>query len=121
VFDSLSDFKLTPKYRILIIANEEGEDLNVADFPCVIHFDIPEDGMVYTQNVLIRAETQLDQLALTFCTDLELTNIRKLEQIQGKKMQVMELPAELFIDHVKTKSEAAAFDAGEAMKHKKRG
>jgi ATP-dependent RNA helicase RhlE len=121
VFNHLSDFKLTPKFRILIVANEEGEDLNVADFPCIIHFDIPEEEMVYTQNVLIREENQADQLALTFCTDLELTNIRKLEQRQGKKMQVMDLPPELFINHAKVKFEVDSFDAGDAMKHKKRG
>ncbi len=124
VVNNLSDFKLTPKYRILIIANEDVVDINVSQLPCIIHFDIPQEEMTYTQRVLLREDTPVDQLALTFCTDLELTAVRKLEQLQGRKMQIMDLPEELFIvkETVKTKpSGVDSFDAGEAMKHKKKG
>jgi ATP-dependent RNA helicase RhlE len=69
----------------------------VSEFPCIIHFDIPEREITYTQRVLMRNESQKDQLAITFCTDLELSQIRKLEQKQGKKMQLMELPEDLYI------------------------
>lgn len=96
-FDELIDFKLSPKSRILIIANEDVEELTVSDFPCIVHFDIPEQEITYTQRVLSRTESQQDQLALTFCTDLELSLIRRLEQKQGKKMQLMELPEDLYI------------------------
>jgi ATP-dependent RNA helicase RhlE len=124
VFDNLSDFKLTPKFRILIIANDDVTDINVAQFPCIIHFDIPQDEVTYTQRVLLREDTQVDQLALTFCTELELTAIRKLEQLQGKKMQIMDLPEELFIvketNKLKPANGDASFDAGEALKHRKR-
>jgi ATP-dependent RNA helicase RhlE len=124
--ESLSDFKLTPKYRILIVANEDlTAEISVSQFPCIINLDIPADEMIYTQRVLVREDTLEDQLALTFCTDLELTAIRRLEQLQGKKMQVMDLPEELFIvkETHKTKPTSAdlGFDAGEAMKHKKKG
>lgn len=124
VVNSLSDFRLTPKLRILIIANEDVSDVNVSEFPCIMHFDIPEDEMAYTQRVLFRENTLADQLALTFCTDLELTTVRRLEQIQGKKMQVMDLPEELFIvkenDKGKSSEKDSSFDAGEAMKIRKR-
>ena len=124
VVNSLSDFRLTPKLRILIIANEDVSDVNVSEFPCIMHFDIPEDEMAYTQRVLFRENTLPDQLALTFCTDLELTTVRRLEQIQGKKMQVMDLPEELFIvkenDKGKSTEKDSSFDAGEAMKIRKR-
>ena len=106
-FDQLIDFKLSPKSRILIVANENTEELNVSDFPCIVHFDIPEQEITYTQRVLMRKESQQDQLAITFCTDLELSQIRRLEQKQGKKMQLMELPEELYIvkDKPKKKTE----------------
>lgn len=124
VFDNLSDFKLRPKFRILIIANEDVTDIDVAQVPCIIHFDIPQDEVTYTQRVLLREDTQEDQLALTFCTELELTIIRKLEQLQGKKMQIMDLPEELFIvkenNKLKPANSDASFDAGEALKHRKR-
>ncbi|HET8830181.1 MAG TPA: DEAD/DEAH box helicase, partial [Pelobium sp.] len=96
-FNQLVDFKLSPKSRIIIIANEANEELNVSDFPSIIHFDIPEQEITYTQRVLSRSESQDDQLALTFCTDLELSQIRRLEQKQGKKMHLMELPEDLYI------------------------
>jgi ATP-dependent RNA helicase RhlE len=69
---------------------------NLSDFGTVIHFDLPEDSLLYTQRVLRKADE--DQLFLVFCTDLELAFIKKLEQMQGKKMQQMELPEDLFIE-----------------------
>ncbi|WP_017258605.1 DEAD/DEAH box helicase [Pedobacter arcticus] len=96
-FSQLIDFKLSPKSRILVIANEDVDDLDVSDFPCVINFDIPEDTLTYTQRVLLRTEAQKEQLAITFCTDLELSQIRRLEQKQGKKIQPVKLPEDLYI------------------------
>ncbi|MEO5911923.1 MAG: DEAD/DEAH box helicase [Pelobium sp.] len=96
-FNTLEDFKLSPKFRVLVIANEDVTEMSVSDFPCIIHFDLPEDSMMYTQRVLNKEESQSDQLFLTFCTDLELSDIRKLEQIQGKKMQQITLPDELYV------------------------
>lgn len=106
-FSNLEDFKLSPKGRILIVVNDDAENLLVSDFPCVLHFDIPEDEVVYTRRLLVQDNTPEDQLALTFATELELDVIKKLEQVQGKKMQRMELPEGLFIvkDKVKKKKE----------------
>lgn len=106
-FSSLEDFKLSPKGRILILVNEDAANLWVSDFLGVLHFDIPEDEVVYTRRLLIQDTTPTDQLALTFATELELDIIKKLEQVQGKKMQQMELPEDLFIvkDKVKKKKE----------------
>ncbi len=107
-FNQLSDFKSSTKSRILIVANEDVEELKVSDFPCIIHFDIPEKEITYTQRVLVRSDTPNDQLAITFCTDLELSQIRKLEQRQGKKMPIMELPEELYIVKDKPKKDTDA-------------
>ncbi|MBD3748181.1 MAG: DEAD/DEAH box helicase [Sphingobacteriales bacterium] len=104
-FTHLDDFKLSPKGRILILVNEDAENLSVNDFPCILHFDLPEDEVVYTRRLLIEDNTQIDQLALTFATELELDVIKKLEQVQGKKMQRMELPKELFIVKNESKKE----------------
>jgi ATP-dependent RNA helicase RhlE len=95
-FDLLEDFRLTPKFRVLVAANESMQEIDLKDFASVIHFDLPEDAILYTQRVLRKAE--LEQLFLTFCTDLELADVKKLEQLQGKKMDVMDLPDDLFIE-----------------------
>jgi ATP-dependent RNA helicase RhlE len=97
-FDSLNDFRLSPKFRILIIANEDVEHVDLVQFPTFIHFDIPELPHLYTQRVLLKSEEQNDQLAFTFCTDLELSEVRKLEQLQGKRMQLIDLPEDLYIE-----------------------
>lgn len=122
VFDSLNEFKFTPKARILIISNEDTDDISIADFPCIFQFDIPEHEIIYTQRVLIKDDTVLDQLQFTFCTDLELATVKRLEQIQGKKMQVLDLPDELFIvkETFKKTEKENSFDAGEKLKTKKR-
>jgi ATP-dependent RNA helicase RhlE len=95
-FDVLEDFRLTPKFRVLVAANESMQETDLKDFASVIHFDLPEDTILYTQRVLRKAENE--QLFLTFCTDLELADVKKLEQIQGKKMDIMDLPQDLFIE-----------------------
>nr|MBC7612748.1 DEAD/DEAH box helicase [Pseudopedobacter sp.] len=102
-FGELEDFKLSPKARVLVVVNEDAENLTVSEFPSIVHFDIPEDEIVYTKRLLLRDDTQEDQLALTFSTELELDIIKKLEQRQGRKMQKMNLPEELFIVKDKVK------------------
>ncbi|MBK0384342.1 DEAD/DEAH box helicase [Pedobacter sp. SD-b] len=105
-FDDTQDFKLSPKFRVLVIANEDVLEVQVSDFPCLIHLDIPKDALTYLQRMLIKENTQTDQLCLTFCTDLELADIKRLEQKQGKKMQQMQLPDDLYIVKEKTKKKA---------------
>lgn len=97
-FSFVNDFKLSPKSRILIIANEDQEQVDLTQIPSFIHFDIPEEQHIYIQRVLLKSEEQNDQLALTFCTDLELSEIRRLEQKQGKRLHVMDLPDNLYIE-----------------------
>jgi ATP-dependent RNA helicase RhlE len=97
-FDTATDFNLSPKSRILIVANEDMPQIDLTAFPYFIHFDIPEEEHIYSQRVLLKSEAQNDQLAITLCTDLDLSEVRKLEQKQGKRMQVMDLPEELYIE-----------------------
>jgi ATP-dependent RNA helicase RhlE len=102
-FENVQDFKLSTKSRILVIANEDVVEMDVSSFPCIIHFDIPEDGLQYLQRVMQKDDTIKDQLCLTLCTDLELADVRRLEQSQGKKMQQMDLPDDLYIMKEKPK------------------
>lgn len=122
VFETLNDFKFTPKARILIIANEDAGDILIADYPCIFQFDIPEEEITYTQRVLAREGTREDQLAFTFCTDLELSTVKRLEQKQGKKMQLMNLPDELFIvkETYNKEDKGDYFDAGKKLRSRKR-
>jgi ATP-dependent RNA helicase RhlE len=102
-FETVSDFMTSPQSNILIIAQEDAENLTEIKAPNQIHFDIPEENDIYTRRVLIGNKEENEKLFITFCTDLELSQIRKLEQIQGKRMSVIELPEELYIETDKPK------------------
>ncbi|RZJ88628.1 MAG: DEAD/DEAH box helicase, partial [Chryseobacterium sp.] len=70
-FDTAQDFSLSPKSRVLIVANEDMPQIDLTSFPYFIHFDIPEEEHTYSQRVLLKSEQQKDQLAITLCTDLD--------------------------------------------------
>ncbi|MRX48058.1 DEAD/DEAH box helicase [Pedobacter puniceum] len=95
---NIQDFKLSPKSRVLIIVGQQEEQLDLSQLPIFIHFDIPEDDSQYLKRVILKSDDQKDHLAITLCTDLELLQIKKLEQKQGKKMQLMDLPDDLYIE-----------------------
>ncbi len=95
---TVKNFAQNPAQRILILVSHESEDLDVAEIPSIIHFDIPEQPVVYLKRVLFKTENQ-NQLSIMFSTDLELAAIRKIEQEQGKYLQVLDLPDDLYVEH----------------------
>ena len=107
-FDNVSDFMASPQSNILVIAQEDAESLTEIKAPNQIHFDIPDENDIYTRRVLTGNTENGEKLFITFCTDLELSQIRKLEQIQGKHMSVIELPEDLYIETDKPKKKTVA-------------
>ena len=107
-FDNVSDFMASPQSNILVIAQEDAESLTKIKAPNQIHFDIPDENDIYTRRVLTGNTENGEKLFITFCTDLELSQIRKLEQIQGKHMSVIELPEDLYIETDKPKKKTVA-------------
>ena len=107
-FDNVSDFMASPQSNILVIAQEDAESLTEIKAPNQIHFDIPDENDIYTRRVLTGNTENGEKLFITFCTDLELSQIRKLEQIQGKRMSVIELPEDLYIETDKPKKKTVA-------------
>jgi superfamily II DNA/RNA helicase len=106
-FNSVADFKAEPEARVLIVVNENEETLVLDGIPFLIHFDLPQDKDAYISRVT-SANTNSDEetLALTFATDLELSLVKKIEQITGKKMQPAALPDDLVIvNDIKPKPE----------------
>ena len=107
-FDNVSDFMASPQSNILVIAQEDAESLTEIKAPNQIHFDIPDENDIYTRRVLTGNTENGEKLFITFCTDLELSQIRKLEQIQGKHMSMIELPEDLYIETDKPKKKTVA-------------
>lgn len=104
-FESLEAFKVNEKARVLIVANENYEEENLTNVPFIIHFELPEDKMLYINRVIKKDE--VDLVALNFITDLELPQLRKIEQAIGHKLEEAELPEDLKIE-----------DMGKATKQK---
>lgn len=95
---SISDielFKQEDAHRILIVANEGTEVLDLSRIPYIFHFEIPENNDKLIQRI-IKSNTE-EQLSFTFATDLELPEIKKIEHTVGQKMEVLDLPEKLSI------------------------
>lgn len=97
-FESLEAFKINEKARVLIVANENYDEASLTNIPFVIHFELPEDKMLYINRVIKKDE--VDLVALNFITDLELPQLRKIEQAIGHKLEEAELPEDLKIEDV---------------------
>lgn len=97
-FESFEAFKVNDKARVLIVANENFEEEKLSGIPFVFHFELPEDKMRYINRV-IKTE-DVDFVALNFITDLELPQLKKIEQALGQKIEEAELPEDLLIEDV---------------------
>lgn len=94
-FDEINDFKQTPECRILLVANEGTNNLDLSGIPFIFHFEVPESKDTFlTRMVKTTAE---EVIAITFATDLELPEIKKIEQALGEKIAVIDLPESLTI------------------------
>lgn len=100
-FDHIEDFKETPEARVLIVANEGASALDLSGIPFLFHFEVPEKKETFLSRIVKSNDEEV--VAITFSTDMELVEVKKIEQSIGKKLTVMELPEDLVIDKV-TKS-----------------
>ncbi|MFZ4262934.1 DEAD/DEAH box helicase [Sphingobacterium sp. HJSM2_6] len=92
---SIQDFKQNPKARVLIIANELSNRIDLSGIPFIFHFELPENKADYINQVLKTSSEEA--VAITLSTDLELPELKKVEQKLGKKFSVMPLPENLLI------------------------
>jgi superfamily II DNA/RNA helicase len=121
-------FKSDDKLRVLVIANENTEDIDISGIPFFIHLDLPEEKDLFVNRVLSKTGEE-DTLAITFATDIELVQVKKIEQVIGKKMALSDLPEDLVIDKERkeapvekkatTKADKNAPVKGEAFHEKK--
>jgi ATP-dependent RNA helicase RhlE len=100
-FDDIAEFKADPAARVLILANEVIQNVDLGEIPFIFHFELPVQKETYLNRVIKNGE--VDVIAITFTTDLELPQVKKIEQAIGQKIEIAELPEELLIEeHSKT-------------------
>ena len=115
-FDHIEDFKEIGEARILIVANEGTAALDLSGIPFIIHMEIPEKKELFLSRIVRNGEQ--DVVAITFASDLELAELRKIEQSIGFKIPVMDLPEGLVIDRV---AKATAIDKSRIVKENNDG
>ena len=115
----VDEFKANSGLRVLIIANEGTEGVDVTGIPFIIHLDLPAEKETYIKHVEDHGVSANDEtLALTFATDLELDQIRRIEQATGQKMQIADLPEDLVIEKDRKQKEEEK-EKAKAKKHVK--
>jgi ATP-dependent RNA helicase RhlE len=123
-FDHIEDFKESPEARVLIVANEGNAGIDLSGIHFMFHLEVPELKETFLGRVVKEGEEEL--VAITFATDLELAEVRKIEQSMGKKIEVMDLPEDLIIDKaakaaaIKTKKEVVEGPKGGGAFHEKK-
>ncbi|MBL4676203.1 MAG: DEAD/DEAH box helicase [Mucilaginibacter sp.] len=112
----VADFMRNDKLRMLLIANELDEQVNLEGVPFIFNFDLPADKETYIKHVETHAgEDESETIALTFATDLELDQVRRIEQATGQKMQNAELPDDLVVEKDRKEKEADKADRPKQM------
>ncbi len=95
-FDLINDFKASEDTRILIIADDLKETIDLSGIPFVLHLEIPAEKETFISRI-VRGADNTDKLAISFSTDIELVTVKKIEQAIGQVIPVAELPGHLII------------------------
>ncbi|MGN6398093.1 MAG: DEAD/DEAH box helicase [Mucilaginibacter sp.] len=127
---SVDDFKHDTNTRVMIICDVEKEALDLHGIPFIINFEIPATTGVFINR--IKADTSAggdETMVLTFATDIELTDVKRIEQAIGYKIQTGELPEALIIGEAKkspleikpepSKTKPSISTTGDAFQQKK--
>ncbi|HEY8401734.1 MAG TPA: DEAD/DEAH box helicase [Cytophagaceae bacterium] len=97
---SINDFINAEGLRILIASNDSLKDADISTAPYILHFDVPEDVPTFVNRLTIKEGENTDDTrqSITFATDIELTLIKKSEQLLGKSFIKEDLPFGLIIE-----------------------
>ncbi len=102
----IDDFKNSTDIRVLIAVSEDTPEINLQQIPFVIHFDLPVDKETFIARIKNDGPAMEEStLFINFATDLELSQVKKIEQASGQKIPLGELPDELVIEKEKKNSE----------------
>jgi len=111
-FDLIDDFKKSDDTRILIVADDLRETLDLSGIPFILHLEIPAEKETFISRV-VKGMENADSLAISFSTDIELVTVKKIEQAIGQLIPVAELPDDLIIEKDSSKEKK---NKGKAVK-----
>lgn len=97
-FDRIDDFKSSDKTRVLIVADDLKENINLSGTPVILHLEMPVEKETFLGRVIKNnSDPHNETLAISFATDIELTMVKRIEQAIGKPITIAELPSDLVI------------------------
>lgn len=100
--NSVFDFKESAQSRVLIIINEDDQIIDFENIPFLINFELPEEREIFIKRITNNTTKVAEEtLSIIFTTDLELSQVKKIEQTIGQKIPVAELPENLIIEKEK--------------------
>jgi len=99
-FDDFEDFMQNPEARVLVVANEGTGTLNLDGIPFIFHFEVPEEKEIFLSRIVKNKESAAEMVAITFATDMELLQVKKIEQAIGHRLTIAELPGEILVEKV---------------------
>lgn len=103
-FVTIEDFKKSKTSRILFVANEIEQFLDLNGVSHLFHFDLPEDkALVINRIEAPQFDNSTIPVSITFSTDIELVIVKKIEHSTGNKMQIEPLPAHLIVEGTRKK------------------
>lgn len=99
-FQHIDQFKAGTAVRALIVVNENSLELDLSGIPFILHLELPLEKETFIQHISNPSpQENLETMAITFATDLELSAVRKIEQATGQKIPVAALPEGLVIEN----------------------
>lgn len=90
----LIDFR-SKKLKILVATDILSRGIDIEDIDLVINYDIPHEGEDYIHRIGRTARAKSEGTAYTFITDKEQFKFHRIEQLLGKQVERMPVPAEL--------------------------
>lgn len=122
---SIDDFYDSEELETLIVANELTAPVNLRGIDRIIHLEPPVEKETFISRVIKDQDEEIDALSIMFSTDIELADVKKIEQALGYKFPLVPLPEGVIVDaeskpktKVKRKT-AEEPERGEAFHEKK--
>ncbi len=113
-YKTVEEFKKAKNSRILVVANEIEQFLDLNGIPFLFHFDLPADIDLYVNRTDEKHYVKNSgALSITYATDIELIIVKKIEHATGQKMQVEPLPLGLIIEGSRKKKPKKEDETGE--------
>lgn len=101
-FDRMEDFKESDDTRILLVADDLRETIDLQGIPFIFHLEMPIEIETYIGRIVKNTDSE-EVLGISFATDLELSMVKKIEQTIGLPIPIIELPENLIIEKDKPK------------------